>query len=80
MLIFNMVSEPNFVLSFKRNISIQKRKFPHAKHKSTTVPLLASRFGLHSITQPPSLAPMSKIQKHKKSVTHFSNLCKLRTL
>lgn len=77
MLILNMLLEPNFVLDFKQNISTKQRKFPHAKHKSTIVSMLASRSKRHHITQPPSLAPMSKIQKHKKSVTPFSDLCKL---
>ena len=59
MLIFNMVSEPNFVLGIKQNISSKQEEYHvHTTIRSHTCFSAGSR--LHGISQPPWLCAVSK--------------------
>ena len=62
MLIFNMVSEPNFILGIKQNISSKQEEYHvHTTIRSHTCFSAGSR--LHGISQPPWLSAVFKIQQ-----------------
>ena len=59
MLIFNMVSEPNFVLGIKQiSLANKEDSYVHTANRSHTC--LSARSRLHSISQPPWLTARSR--------------------
>ena len=74
MLIFNMVSEPNFVLGIKqKSLASKEDSHMHITDKSHTCLSAGSR--LHSISQPPWLTAVSKSNKLKQSRDLIPQIC-----
>ena len=81
MLIFNMVSDPNFVLDIKQNISINERRFPHAQigHNHLLYCLQIWTPQHHIAPTKPSTLPCRQIQDpttHLRGACPISDLCK----
>ena len=64
--IFNMVSEPNFVLGIKQT-SLTSKEDSHVHTTIRSHTCLSAGFRLHNISQPPWLSAMSKIHKLKQT-------------
>ena len=75
MLIFNMVSEPNFVLGIKQtSLASREDSHVHTANRSHTCLFAGSR--LHSISQPPWLPAVSKSSSPSNPCLSLSDLRK----
>ena len=74
MLIFNMVSEPNFVLGIKqKSLASKEDSHVHIIVRSHTCLSAGSR--LHSISQPPWLTAVSRSSSPSNPCLSLSDLC-----
>ena len=75
MLIFNMVSEPNFVLGIKQ-ISLANKEDSHVHTANRSHTCLSAGSRLHSISQPPWLPAVSRSSSPSNPCLSLSDLCK----